>query len=687
MKLAPSPSKSLLAACAFAAFLSGGAGATRVADDPTLASYAAHVAAAETSLRLGEVAAARRWLDGAPAQHRGFEWNYLNARLDESERSFIASDAAVFGLDVSNDGTLVAIGDAKGRVRVFELATGAERFSAHEHTDLVDDVRFDASAKRLVSASHDRTARIWDVATGACSLVQKDHRFPLGGAAFTPDGAHVVSANYETQWNGKRIAGVVRLWDAATGEVVETFEGGAKPLSSLALSHDGKRAAAGSWDFCAFAWELATPGEPAQFIQPDEDLYNAVDCVAWNPDDTKLVYGGKDHTARIHDATTRELLVTLRDHGDDVTGVAFSPDGKRVATTCRDGIVRVFDAASGELTQAMRGHTEAATCVEFTPDGTRVVTAGADGRVLVFDVTHARYGLIRPTIGSAAYCVRFSPDGSRLAACTYDGRILVFDARTADIVAEWRAHAAEKCAITLAFAEEGKELLSCSYDGTIRRWDVETQTEIGKLEYPAGVYTFTTSADGAWIAASLMNGTVSVRSRVDGASRAEWKDARGTVYTLAFDANAKRLLAGGQDRKLRLYDVDASRLERTIENASGSIQTALFTPDGSHAVTGSDDGTVKEWELATGTHTRTLFTTSHTIQRLAYSNDGKRLAAVGVRAWILEPRSGTLLATLHAPADEAFDLEFSPDGGQLATANMDGSVTLLRAVREGERRR
>lgn len=655
--------------------------APRRVDDASLASYAAHVAAAETSLRLGEIAAARRWLDGAPAQHRGFEWNYLNARLDESERGFVATDVAVFGMDVSNDGALVAIGDAKGRVRVFDLASGGELFSAHEHTDLVDDVRFDADAKRLVSASHDRTVRVWDLTTKQCTLVSKEHRFPVGGAAFTPDGTRVLSANYEMNWSGKRISGVVRRWNPDDGVVDATFDGGVKPLSALAISPDGTRVAAASWDFCAFVWDVAAPGEPAQFIQPDEDLYNAVDCVAWSPDGTKLAYGGKDHTARIHDASTRELLVTLRDHGDDVTGVVFSPDGARVATTCRDGIVRVFDTASGALTQAMRGHTDAATCVEFTPDGTRVVSAGADGRVLVFDVTHARYGLIRPTIGSAAYCVRFTPDGSRLATCTYDGRIVVFDARTSALVTEWQAHAAEKCAITLAFAEEGKELLSCSYDGTIRRWNVETHQEIGKLEYPAGVYTFTMSTDGAWVAAALMDGTVSVRSRVDGSSRAEWKDARGMVYTLAFDAEAKRLLAGGQDRKLRLYDLDAQELVHTIENVSGSIQTALFAADGKHCVTGSDDGTVKEWDLATGTPTRTLFATNHTIQRLAYSRDGTRLAAVGVRAWILEPNSGTLLATLHAPADEAFDLEFSPDGGQLATANMDGSVTLLGADR------
>ncbi len=653
-----------------------------LAEDASLASYAAHVAAAEASLRLGEVAAARRWLDGAPTPHRGFEWDYLDARLNESERGFAASDAGIFGLDVSDDGAQVVIGDAKGRVRVFDLATGTQTFASEEHTDLVDDVRFDASAKRVVSASHDRTARIWDLASGTCALVQKDHRFPLGGAAFTPDGARVVSANYEMNWKGSRIAGVVRIWNAETGEVEATLEGGKKPLSALALSRDGARVAAASWDFCAFAWDLAEAAnspEPARFIQPDEQLYNAVDCVAWSPDGTKLAYGGKDHTARIHDASTRELLVTLRDHGDDVTGIAFAPEGARVATTSADGIVRIFDATSGALIQAMRGHTQAATCVEFTPDGKRVVTAGADGRVLVFDVTHQRYGLIRPSTGSAAYCVRFTPDGARFATCTYDGRVIVFDAKTLEKTAEWQAHAAEKCAITLAFVDAGRELLSCSYDGTIRRWDPETQREVGKLEYPAGVYTFVVSADEKWIAAALMDGSVVVRSRVDGATRAEWKDAKGVVYTLAFDASAKRLLAGGQDRQLRFYDLDGQSLIRTIDLASGEVQTVVFAPGEASCVTGSDDGTVREWELATGAGVRTLFATNHTIQRLAYSRDGKRLAAVGVRAWILEPTSGTLVATLQAPADEAFDLEFSPDGGQLATANMDGSVSVLRA--------
>jgi len=233
------------------------------AGDSELASYAAHLGAAEATFRLGEIASTRKWLDATPPQHRGFEWSVLDARLDESARTLVLSDVAIWGLDVSADGSKVAIGDASGRVKVLDLKSGAELFVAHEHKDLVDDVRFDATGERLVSASHDRTVRIWDLKKEECARVFEGHRFAVGGAAFLPDGASVISAGYERNWNGKSVAGVVHRWSVSDGSIETTYEGGGnKPLSSLAISKNGARFVVGSWDFCAFSWDIGESAEP-----------------------------------------------------------------------------------------------------------------------------------------------------------------------------------------------------------------------------------------------------------------------------------------------------------------------------------------------------------------------------------------------------------------------------------------
>ena len=68
----------------------------------------------------------------------------------------------------------------------------------------------------MVTASYDRTARVWDAATGAEIAVLKGHEDGVNSAAFSPDGTRVVTAS-----NDK----TARLWDAATGAAIAVLKG------------------------------------------------------------------------------------------------------------------------------------------------------------------------------------------------------------------------------------------------------------------------------------------------------------------------------------------------------------------------------------------------------------------------------------------------------------------------------
>ena len=79
---------------------------------------------------------------------------------------------------------------------------------ASRHEDPVWSAAFSPDGSRIVTASWDKTARLWDAATGAPIGQAMKHEGPVKSAAFSPDGTRIVTASDDK---------TARLWDAATG--------------------------------------------------------------------------------------------------------------------------------------------------------------------------------------------------------------------------------------------------------------------------------------------------------------------------------------------------------------------------------------------------------------------------------------------------------------------------------------
>jgi WD domain, G-beta repeat len=88
---------------------------------------------------------------------------------------------------------------------------GAERLRLVGHQDQVSSAAFSPDGARIVTASLDRTARLWDATTGQEIIALRGHEDQVSSAAFSPDGARIVTASLDR---------TARLWDATTGQEI-----------------------------------------------------------------------------------------------------------------------------------------------------------------------------------------------------------------------------------------------------------------------------------------------------------------------------------------------------------------------------------------------------------------------------------------------------------------------------------
>ena len=129
--------------------------------------------------------------------------------------------------------------DARSRERQRMLLQG--------HTGGVMSAEFSPDGTRVVTASSDNTARLWDAVTGAALAVLQGHTGSVWSAAFSPDRVRAVTASDDT---------TARLWDAATGDLLAVLQAHTRSVWSAAFSPDGARVVTASGDNTARLWAV-----------------------------------------------------------------------------------------------------------------------------------------------------------------------------------------------------------------------------------------------------------------------------------------------------------------------------------------------------------------------------------------------------------------------------------------------
>ena len=262
-------------------------------------------------------------------------------------------------------GQLLTIGGNDAQLWDINSQQRVVRFTPHGTVASAD---ISPDGKLLVTGSWDRSAKIWNVATGkAIRKLDGVHKQFINSVEFSPDGTLVLTASDD---------GTARFWRVDTGETVPPILAGhTGRVLQARFSPDGSKVLTTSGDKTARIWDAKT----GQTLQTLTGHQWGVLCGQFSPTADRVITGGDDDEAIIWDTATGEISLSLSGHTSSVTGVAFSPDGNRVLTGSHDSLCKLWDARTGKEILTLDDQRAEITSVSFSPDGLSVLTSDRDG--------------------------------------------------------------------------------------------------------------------------------------------------------------------------------------------------------------------------------------------------------------------------------------------------------------------
>lgn len=485
--------------------------------------------------------------------------------------------------------------------------------------------------------------------------------------------------------DGRRVAGGTEdgtafVWDEGTGSVVRTLTGHAGAVFAVRFHPDGRSLVTAGQDGTVRVWELENQRAEARVMRHPDVVFASVD---FSPDGKLLAVGGSDRLVRVWDAATWTGRPPLSGHQGEVLALRFSPDSALLASGARDRTVRLWDAATGKPVRTLSPHTDAVSSVAFSPDGRSLATVSFDRSVRVADVESGLDARVLLGHDDVVTGVAFGPGGRALATTGWDRTVRVWDIGAPPPQRVWRGH--PKPVRAVAFSPRGDMLATGSADGTVRVWDPATGTEQQVLgEGAGGVLGLAFAPDG-----TLATAAADKQIRVwDVGARRVTRTLTGhgeTITDVRFRTGGRLLAGAGGDGSVFVWDLAGGTAEgRRLAKFASPVAVVRFDPSGATLAAGCRDGTVHLLDAATGEPRRRLEGHAGGVNAMDFSPDGAGLAVGSadriIRLW--DPATGELTGSLRGHVRGVTAVQFGPDGRRLFSGSQDGTLQIWHVRRE-----
>ena len=575
--------------------------------------------------------------------------------------------AQVFDLKIDADGKHLRL-CTPGKIRVYGIS-GAGFKPAGDFSysyDGIKTMRISGLGRTALSGDNDDHMRVWDCASGR--LVRKT-RQPVTGK--------IVSVGFNHQ--GALAAaggsiGAVFLYDMKSGERLAVYEGHELNVSALAFDPKGRFLVSGSADRTLRVWDLAS-GRCLHRLEGHEGL---ISNLGFTQNGNYFLSASDDATLKLWEPKSGRIARTFTSHAGPISAAALIPGGRLMISAGHDNTVRVWDLEAASPLALYRVETRVeAMCLG--PDGRRVYLARVDARAknlktlvsMELDLDHryrALYAVSKPISAAVvdALEIEFQEKLAKAEQLLDEARF----AETLDLLTEVRG---------LSGYDRDERALS-QWRRLVERFPWKKLRSTWKAavreEKRGPVLTASLFPDSTKILAGGGDNRLIVWDPLQGEDTKSLAGHTAQVTAVALGLEGRTALSAGCDKTLRLWDLEKGAPIMDMDHNKSRINAAALSPDNRYVLSGADDKTLCLWDLKAGKCVLALKGHEAVVTAAAFGPDG-RWAVSGsmdqsLRLWDLT--TGKCQQVLLGHTQGVTSLAITPDGKRVYSGSLDQTM-------------